>query len=77
MTQETCTTKLITASELLAIRAKAEAVSWHTRRRGQVYHMCTKCTLGNNIERSNRRVGRRDRRRCVQCGRLLRAGTCT
>ena len=43
---------------------------------GDVYHECSKCTLGNNIEKRNRREGKGGKRRCDECKDRIDAYTC-
>ena len=46
---------------------------WHADS-ADVYHNNTACTLGNNIERRNRREGTGGKRQCDPCKRLGKAG---
>ena len=53
----------------------AKASPWHSVKR-DVYHVCTNCEDGNNIEPENRREGDGNKRLCDRCSELIRAGTC-
>ena len=47
----------------------AKVSSWHADG-SDVYHDCTNCTEGNNIEPENRRSGTGGNRRCLTCSGL-------
>jgi len=42
----------------------------------QVYHDCSNCTEGNNIEKENKKPGTGGRRHCSRCAELQRQGKC-
>lgn len=44
--------------------------------KGAVHHVCSRCTLGNNIERENKRSGTGGKPRCDQCKDRKRLKTC-
>ncbi len=41
-----------------------------------VYHECTNCNTGNNIETENRRSGTGGKEQCLECARLIRNNNC-
>ena len=43
---------------------------------GSVHHTCSTCTLGNNIERVNRRDGTGGHPKCEECKERESKGTC-
>lgn len=43
---------------------------------GTVYHTCSTCTLGNNIEKENRRSGTGGKPKCEQCKDREKDGRC-
>lgn len=47
--------------------------SWKEKK---VYHTCSKCTEGNNIERDYRSYGKGGLRKCKTCKRLELNGKC-
>ncbi len=53
----------------------AQRAPWHSAI-GDVHHVCTNCTLGNNIESENLRPGTGNLRLCDQCRDRQRDGTC-
>lgn len=48
---------------------------WHSIK-ADVYHECTNCNTGNNIETENRRPGTGGKRQCDECKRLIASGSC-
>ncbi len=56
--------------------AEAEKSRWFSKN-SKVYHVCPKCTEGNNIEPENRRWGDPGNRKlCDRCRARLDNGTC-
>ena len=53
----------------------AKVAPWHAVG-SDVYHDCTNCTEGNNIETRNRRSGTGGKRRCDNCKSLDFSGKC-
>ena len=49
--------------------------SWHSAT-GDVHHVCTHCTLGNNIESENRRSGKGGKPLCSECARRIKDNNC-
>ena len=49
---------------------------WHSALDSDVYHVCSNCTLGNNIEDENLRHGEGNRKLCDQCSDLITIGAC-
>jgi hypothetical protein len=54
-------------------KAPQEPEAWHSEG-GSVYHDEEACSLGNNIEPENRRMGRGGLKRCAECRKLTRKG---
>lgn len=51
--------------------------SFHSKKNpGGVYHVCSKCTEGNNIERENIAPGTGGGTLCNRCSQLQRLGGC-
>jgi hypothetical protein len=48
---------------------------WHSKK-ANVYHVCTNCNTGNNIERENVEQGTGGKRLCDECERLIGKGEC-
>ena len=53
----------------------AKVYPWHAEG-SDVYHDCTNCTEGNNIESGNRVQGTGNNRRCSHCSDLDASGGC-
>ncbi len=49
---------------------------YHSKKNPGVYHVCNRCTEGNNIERENKRPGTGGGRLCQTCKRLTLKGGC-
>ena len=43
---------------------------------GIAHHVCSRCTLGNNIETGNRKQGTGGKPLCEQCKDRIKNGTC-
>jgi len=54
----------------------AEVKPFHSKKNPGVYHTCSKCTEGNNIERKNKASGTGGGRKCETCKRLTKQGKC-
>ena len=54
----------------------AKVAPFHSKKNPGVYHVCSRCTEGNNIEPVNRAPGTGGRKLCATCARLQRAGGC-
>ena len=48
----------------------ARVPSWHSIKQS-VYHVCTNCNTGNNIEVENRRSGTGNKPLCKECDGLI------
>ena len=49
---------------------------FHSKKFPGVYHVCTNCTEGNNIERENRVPGTGGGKMCERCKELTNQGKC-
>ena len=49
---------------------------FHSSKNLGVYHMCTNCIEGNNIETEYKKPGTGNGRLCTECERLQREGKC-
>lgn len=49
---------------------------FHSSKNPGVYHTCSNCTEGNNIERKYRTSGTGGGRLCQTCARLQKEGKC-
>ena len=54
----------------------AKVAPFHSKKNPGVYHVCSKCTEGNNIERENRKPGTGGGRMCRRCRELRQSGGC-
>jgi len=54
----------------------SKVASFHSKKYPGVYHVCTKCTEGNNIERVNKAPGTGGGTLCQTCVRLRSQGGC-
>jgi len=52
----------------------AEVAPFHSKKSLGVYHVCSKCTEGNSIEKVNKAPGTGGGKLCATCARLQRAG---
>jgi hypothetical protein len=50
--------------------------SFHSKKNPGVYHVCSNCAEGNNIERENRVPGTGGLTLCEHCKRLKSSGKC-
>ena len=48
---------------------------WHSIKSG-VYHVCSNCSTGNNIESENKRPGTGSKPLCSECRRLISDTKC-
>lgn len=49
---------------------------FHSKKNPGVYHTCSLCTEGNNIESRYRKRGKGGGRKCKRCRSLERKGSC-
>ena len=54
----------------------AQVAPFHSSKNPGVYHTCSNCTEGNNIERENRKPGTGGGRQCSHCAELQRDRKC-
>ena len=54
----------------------AKVKPFHSKKYPGVYHVCSKCTHGNNIERENKASGEGGGSLCQICKRLQSDGGC-
>ena len=54
----------------------ARVSPFHSKKNPGVYHVCSKCTEGNNIERENKASGTGGGTLCQTCRRLQGEGNC-
>ncbi len=54
----------------------AKVSAFHSSKTKDVYHDCSKCKTGNNIEAANRASGTGGLPRCAECARLEKGGEC-
>lgn len=54
----------------------ASVAPFHSSKNPGVYHTCSKCTEGNNIEAKYKKSGTGGGRLCQTCQRLKTQGTC-
>jgi hypothetical protein len=54
----------------------ARVVPYHSSKNPGVYHVCTKCTEGNNIESQYKKQGTGDGHMCAHCKRLTSSDGC-
>jgi hypothetical protein len=54
----------------------ARVAPFHSKKKMDVYHTCSKCTEGNNIEAANRVSGTGGLPKCSHCTRLENSGAC-
>ena len=50
--------------------------AFHSKKNPGVYHVCTKCTEGNNIEKENKTPGTGGGTMCSRCKELVSKGEC-
>jgi len=50
--------------------------AFHSGKYPKVYHTCSNCTEGNNIEKGNRVLGTGGLPKCSRCKELTAKGTC-
>ena len=53
----------------------AQVSPWHAIN-SDVYHDCTNCNTGNNIETENKKSGTGGKSRCNECKELSNKGKC-
>lgn len=49
---------------------------FHSKKNPKKFHMCSKCTEGDNIEPENLAQGKGKGELCAHCEKLLREGGC-
>lgn len=49
---------------------------FHSKKNPGVYHVCSRCTEGNNIERENKALGSGGGTMCERCKSLKSSGQC-
>ena len=49
---------------------------FHSKKNPGVYHVCSNCTEGNNIERENRAPGKGGGSLCKRCEELIKQNKC-
>jgi hypothetical protein len=49
--------------------------AWHSKK-SNVYHVCSNCNTGNNIERENREEGTGGKSLCTECQMWIDKGQC-
>lgn len=49
---------------------------FHSKKNPGVYHVCSKCTEGNNIETVNRAPGKGGGTLCKRCADLIKQNKC-
>ncbi len=54
----------------------AKVAPFHSKKYPGVYHECSNCTEGNNIEPENWAAGKGDGTLCERCKELQRSGGC-
>lgn len=54
----------------------ARVPAFHSKKNPGVYHICSNCTEGNNIERENKTSGTGGGTLCQTCARLRRDRKC-
>jgi hypothetical protein len=54
----------------------ARVEPFHSKKYPGVYHVCTNCTEGNNIERENKVSGTGGGTMCDHCKKLINEGKC-
>jgi hypothetical protein len=54
----------------------AKVAPFHSTKVKDVYHDCSNCTEGNNIESQYKKAGTDNRPRCKQCQELDSKGKC-
>ena len=50
--------------------------AFHSKKHPGVYHVCSKCTEGNNIEKENKVPGTGNGTLCQKCKQLQSSGGC-
>ena len=50
--------------------------SFHSKKNPDVYHVCTDCTEGKDIEKKNKAFGKGGGRICNRCIKLIGKGGC-
>ena len=48
---------------------------WHSTK-SDVYHVCSNCNTGNNIEKENLKTGTGGKAMCSECRQLINRGGC-
>ncbi len=54
----------------------AKVSPFHSSKNPGIYHVCSKCTEGNNIETKYKKTGTGSGRLCKTCERLVASGNC-
>ncbi len=54
----------------------AKVAPFHSKKNPGIYHVCTNCTEGNNIEKENKKSGTGGGRMCSRCKELTQQGGC-
>ena len=54
----------------------AKVNPFHSSKNPGVYHVCSKCTEGNNIETQYKKSGTGGGRLCTRCSDLQKTGSC-
>lgn len=54
----------------------AKVSPFYSKKNPGVYHVCSNCTEGNNIESANRQPGTGGGTKCSRCADLERSGKC-
>lgn len=54
----------------------ARVAPFHSKLKTSVYHECSKCTVGNNIETVNKVQGKGTGTLCSVCANLIKDGGC-
>lgn len=54
----------------------AKVAPFYSKKNPGGYHVCSRCTEGNNIEKANKAPGAGGGKLCATCARLQRQGGC-
>ena len=54
----------------------AKVSPFHSKKNPGMYHVCSRCTEGNNIEKGNRKAGTGGGKLCTRCRELQASGGC-
>jgi hypothetical protein len=54
----------------------ARVAPFHSKKKTSVYHECSNCTEGNNIETADKVAGKGSGSLCSHCERLINSGGC-